>query len=187
MSAETLEFIDSIDGEAARTHFREFGHVGLTGLITAEDLEPAIADAHRLFAKSKPRALGETVGKLRSMPDPRRQKALYTVLEGIREGAVLLGRDIDPSLDGEEPQVELLDMVRNTHGRAHRDDPNLSDIVAITNLRGTSTLWFEEGDVSYTIDPGNIVIHDLDRNLRHQGFTGSDSERVGLAVAKRQT
>lgn len=194
MSAEIVEPIPHTDLEAVRAHFMEYGHVGVQGLLDPSLLEPAIREADGLSLRPRERVLGEQVSTLRRAPDARRQPALHGVLLDIEETVAALDRDITPSSRGEKPLIQLIRMYRGVKGPLHQDSASLADVVAITNLDGRSSLWFEaaeqggqkpSGDgVQYVMEPGQIVIHDLRRNLWHRGYTDDQAERVGLAVAK---
>ncbi|HEX5744327.1 MAG TPA: hypothetical protein VFX84_02655 [Candidatus Saccharimonadales bacterium] len=180
----TAEFIPRSDEERAREQFESTGHVGLSGLYDATLAPAALAEARQQFLRWRNRGPGESVARLRF--DPARQKALAVIIEGMREGAVLLGHSLVPGT-GEAAQFDIIDMGRGAKGPAHTDNGAFIDVVAATNLQGPSTLWFEgEGDgATYALEPGMVVIHDLAKGLLHQGAAGADESRIGLAVARR--
>ncbi len=182
------ELISSSNPEAAREQFTRVGHVGIAELYGPYLGEQALAEIRKGLIKSKPRGVRSYTARLRP-PNPTREKAYTTIIEAIQEGARILGRDIAPAASGEAAQIDLLEMEKDGRGDRHRDKTGLVDIVAVANLTGVSGLRIEDGDGSggesvYTFGPGPVIYHDLSRQLVHQGFTGPDDSRFGLAVAK---
>jgi hypothetical protein len=59
------------------------------------------------------------------------------------------------------------------------------EIVAISTLQGSSVLLLEGGR-AYTLRPGDVVYHDPERQLWHQGVAGPSGERVGVVIAKER-
>ena len=94
----------------------------------------------------------------------------------------MLGHSLNPG-QSEVEQIDIIDMERGAKGPPHRDNGHFTDVVAATNLEGPSALWFEDG-ATYRIEPGLVVIHDLNRNLLHQGRAMPDEPRIGLAVGR---
>lgn len=178
------EFIPRSDQERAREQFDSTGHVGLSGLYDASLAPTALADARQQFLRWRNRGPGESVARLR--PGTVRQQALAAIIDGMREGAVILGRSLEPAA-GETEQFDLIDMDPGAKGPAHTDNGAFIDVVAATNLKGPSTLWFEGegGGVTYALEPGMVVIHDLAKGLLHQGAASADEPRIGLAAARR--
>lgn len=194
MSAELLEPLPHDDIGAIRARFAEYGHVGIRGLLDASLLGPALGEAERLCLRPRERVLGEQVSTLRRAPDAADQPSLHQLLLDVEGAVAELGRDITPSSRREKPLIQVIRMVRAVRGPLHQDSDALSDVVAIANLKGRSGLWFESAAMGgskpvgpgaqYTVEEGELVIHDLRRNLWHRGFTGSGGERAGLAIAK---
>lgn len=187
MSVSLHEPIPHTNVEAARLHFDYFGHVSLDGLIDPQVLEPAIADAARLSSPLKTHNRGnETVTHLRQ-PDARREAPLTAVLQGMQNGALLLGKSVLPVFPTEALHLELLEMERNHSGSLHRYDRNFLGAVAVTNLRGESNqkIYGEKRgrSVDYLIRPGVVVIHNRARSLWHRDSTAYDSTRHAAITA----
>jgi hypothetical protein len=189
MPATNLEMIAHTEADAIRAQFETDGFVGVAGLIDTAFVEAAISQADRIaFPPHRDdRPLGEEATTLRTTPNSQKQKDLYEVLLGVEEAAAMLGRDITPSSRAEKPHIQIIRQMPGVMGRTHRDNDSLTDVVAITNLRGQSGFWIEREDgdeVAFTINPGELVIHDLRRRLWHRGYNTQQTERVGLGVAK---
>lgn len=178
----SAELFSSTSIEVAREQFERIGHVGLTGLYDPAMAGQAISDAAAISRRASPRSGGEQTTTLRTMPREGREEALHAIVHGIHNGAALLGRDLNVSGRGEKPFLLVIEMDRDTKGPLHRDRV-LSDIVAVTTLRGKSRLWYEDGS-EYELTPGLTVFHDFDRQLLHQGSTGPEDRRTVLVVGK---
>lgn len=179
----SAEFFSPAEPEAARAHFEDAGHVGLTGLVDPTMAEQIILEAERMAYRPMPRnGSGEQVTILRPRNPGDQEPELAAFIEGIYRGAELLGRDLRAGRR-EEARKLLLGMDPETRGMPHYDKPDTVDIGGVTNLIGGSYLWFEDG-ANYRLEPGRVVYHDHDRHLFHGGYTGPGDQRVGFVVTK---
>jgi len=181
-------FFNPDQRSAAIAHFDETGHVGLADSYSADIADAAASQAYTLLARGRMnRGPEHNAYYLSGMPQPTQQPELRTVVDAIQEAASLLGRDLRTDEPNTRIRALLLEMGRNVTGDLHIDQ-KVRQAVGITTLRGMSDLWFPNGSndgVTYTLEPGAVVVHDAERELPHRGSNGPEAERTGLTLIRQ--
>jgi hypothetical protein len=180
-----LQPIPRVEIEAARSQFDSYGHVSMTGLFDLDLLEPAMEDVKGLSSALRTHNDGQrdTVTQLRA-PDPEREASLQAILQGVQEGAAMLGGVLTL---GQGCQLDLRQMESNMSGPLLQSRSSLvGGTVATVALEGQSYYALrgeqpgQDGD--YFVRPGEIIFEDLRKRLAQRSYTG-DSGRTTLTIA----
>jgi len=184
MFTPLFEPIPRTEGDTIRKQFEDYGHVNISGLVDLVLLEDAIRDIEDLSSPLNTSNVGnrETITQLRTL-DPDKHEALHKILQGIQEGAVILGHDVVPPEGEGAYRLDLIEMEPKTRGPYQGRSVTFSGgAIAIANLGGPSNMSMKsvEGTkgADYFMRTGNVMFEDLEKNLRHRSYTGSKLQTV---------
>lgn len=163
-----------------RTHFREFGHVGISGVYEPGSI--SAADIYTIrFSRSEPGAQGEGRANIDYFNPDIATAKIQRFFRNV--GRAVHAVDENIWLPDCTYFIQHVTMLGGTVGKWHPDRHEFHEAVAVTTPVGASRLEIEDG-ADYPIVPGVTILMDPNRQLEHRGAAEEGSDRHGLVIAR---